>query len=177
MRKLLPLLLLLTPACTSYATFRDVAITAAPTLPEEGSLYVAMGGDGRFEDLVYQGSARVTALAVADAFSPFLQQTIAGSTYEAYQQGLETASSLGFTYYVAPNILHWEDHATVSSGQRDRLEVKLVLIHVPRRQVIDTITVQAKSRLVTLGGDRPQDLLRKPLQSWAASLFVTGRPD
>jgi len=43
---------------------------------------------------------------------------------------------------------------------------------VPRRQVLDTITIQAKSKFVTIGGDDTQDLLRKPLRRWAASLFA-----
>lgn len=75
-----------------------------------------------------------------------------------------------YTYYVVPEILHWEDRNTEWSGIPDRVEIKLVVYDTLRSELA-SVVVSGKSKWATFGGDHPEDLLPEPLRQYVESLY------
>ena len=76
-----------------------------------------------------------------------------------------------YTYYVVPEILHWEDRATEWSGLPDRIEVKIIVSDARRNGEIGSAIISGKSKWATFGGDHPQDLLPEPIKIYVESLY------
>ena len=140
-------------------------------LSRQASAYVAVPQDGRYGAQPYPGSGGLVAQAVAVAFEPYLTSTTAGVKREDFDAALQSAREAGFTYLLYPEILHWEDRATEWSARPDQASVKVSIVRADTGAVIDSAVVGGKSGVATFGGDRPEDLLPKPLADYAAALF------
>ena len=84
---------------------------------------------------------------------------------------LAAKSAAQYRYYVAPEILHWEDRATEWSGRPDRIEVQISIYDVNMQTEIASSVITGKSAWATFGGDHPQDLLPEPTNAYVASLY------
>jgi Domain of unknown function (DUF4823) len=109
--------------------------------------------------------------AVSAAFAPFMRSITVSPKPEEFDQALQSAKSGNYTYLIYPQILHWEDRATEWSAKPDVAFVKVSIINARTAEVIDSAIINGKSGLATFGGDKPQDLIPKPLSEYAASLF------
>jgi len=159
-------------ACSAtYEMKRADSIDAPPTLNAQGSIYVSVPEDGRYSTKVYAGSGNSTTLAIVAAFSTWATQVVGGVSQESDEEGLAKAKAGGHKYLIAPKILHWEDRATEWSGRLDRVEVLLKTFDVVSGSLIDSVTIRGKSKWASFGGDHPQDLLAKPLEDYAGSLY------
>jgi hypothetical protein len=94
-----------------------------------------------------------------------------GVKTEDFDAARKSAQAGGYTYLLYPEILHWEDRATEWSGRPDQASVKVSVVRMDSGAVLDSAVVGGKSGLGTLGGDRPEHLLPKPLSDYAATLF------
>jgi hypothetical protein len=141
------------------------------SLQTQGSAYVALTPDGKYQGDVYAGSGYMTARIVASAFAPFLSKVTSGVEVEDFEQAIATAKRRGFTYLLYPMIRHWEDRATEWSMKPDRVAIELSVVLVGPERVLDSVVIEGKSTLATFGGDHPQDLLPEPVGEYAASLF------
>lgn len=61
--------------------------------------------------------------------------------------------------------------ATEWSGRPDVTSVKVNIINLSTDKIVDSAIIGGKSTLNTWGGDRPEDLLTKPLTDYASELF------
>ena len=86
------------------------------------------------------------------------------------EEGEAQAGARGFTHYVHPTILHWEDRNTEWSGKRDKISIQLQVVEIESGNIIDATMLDGKSKLATFGGDHPEELLAKPLAQYAELL-------
>jgi hypothetical protein len=140
-------------------------------LSASASIYVALPEDGRYGSTLYTGSGDTTVRELEGAFQRRVNRVERGNSPETREQALERARAKGCDVCLLPKILNWEDRATEWSGQRDWIEIQLILIDVARSATLDTATIESKSAFLTFGGDHPQDLLRKPVEAYVDSLF------
>jgi hypothetical protein len=132
------------------------------------SIVIAVPANGVYSGRVYAASGKVTAQAVQAAFSPYSYKvTILDNCSEiTCLQAVSTSD-----YLVLPVILHWEDRATEWSGKRDKLSVKISVFDGVTKSEIASTIISGKSRLLTFGGDHPDDLLQRPISEFVASLY------
>ena len=140
-------------------------------LSRQATAYVGVPQDGRYGNTIYPGSGALVAQSVAVAFSPYLTKVTTGVRLEDFDLSLKSAQLGGFAYLLYPDILHWEDRVTEWSGKPDVASLKLSVVRVDTGVVIDSAVLGGKSGLATFGGDRPEQLLPKPLADYAAIIF------
>ncbi len=171
-KSLLVLLVILLSGCAdTHKLTRSGGSEVAVFLERQASAYVAVTADGRYGATVYSGSGAMTAQIVASAFAHYLGKITTGTKAEDLDQALSTARAGNFRYLLYPQILHWEDRATEWSAKPDIAIVKLLVLSADTGTVLDSVVIEGKSGLATLGGDHPQDLLPKPTSEYASSLF------
>jgi hypothetical protein len=141
------------------------------SLPKNASAYVAVPTDGRYGQTTYSSSGALTAQAIASAFAPYLDKIIVAVKTETLEAAQQSAKDGKFTYLIYSQILHWEDRATEWSGKPDVASIKVSLIRIDTGEIIDSAVIGGKSGWATLGGDRPEHLLPKPLADYASTLF------
>ncbi len=142
-----------------------------PKLKNDATAYVAIPPDAWFKKEVAFDSGKLTALAIRDALAPYLKRAFLGRRVETFDESLDTARNNHCTYLVYASVLRWEDRATEFTGQRDRIEIKIQVVDAASGEVLDAATLKGKSRLMTDGGDVPQDLLPEPIKKYVAPLF------
>jgi hypothetical protein len=140
-------------------------------LDKNCAVYVAVSRDGRYGDINYEGSGATTSQIIMAAFAKYLSRIESAPEYESLNTNLTKARNDGFSHLVYPMILHWEDRATEWSGLSDKIRVKISLFDVSTGQQLDGAIISGESGLATFGGDRPQDLLAKPMDEYVTRLF------
>jgi len=60
-----------------------------------------------------------------------------------------------YAYYVASEILHWEDRATEWSGLPDKIEIKVIIYDTKSGREISSAVLSGRSKWTTFGGDHP----------------------
>lgn len=173
MRLLPPLMLalMLLGCADTHKVTRTEGSKSAVSLQRQASAYGAVPSDGRYGPTVYSGSGATVAQVVAAAFGSHLERVTTGTKIEELDQALSSAKAGGFTYLLYPQILHWEDRATEWSAKPDLVTVKLSTYAAQTGQLLDSAMIDGKSGIATFGGDRPQDLLPKPMAEYAVTLF------
>ncbi|HYD01943.1 MAG TPA: DUF4823 domain-containing protein [Phycisphaerales bacterium] len=163
--------------CTSSYRSDRLEGSAAPQLTKGAcSVYVSVPEDGSYQGHIGKGSGSATAKAIVTAFVPYTMRADCGSAPQTHDAGMASAASGGFTHYIEPTIMNWEDRATEWSGKLDAISVRLVLFEVPSRRQIDTVVIHGNSKWMTFGGDHPQDLLPEPMGKYAAQCFGAAPP-
>ena len=137
---------------------------------KDGPVIIATPANGYYETTEYRSSGRMTALAVKSAFSKHSRNTKIAKDCEDLAC-LKEKYPNEFRYYVVPEILQWEDRATEWSGIPDRIEVQVSIYEQGTWKDISSTQITGKSKWATFGGDHPQDLLPKPLNSYVDSLY------
>lgn len=140
-------------------------------IAQGGTAYIAVAQDGRYGNQVYTGSAATTAQVVSSAFAPYMRSITVSPKTEDFDQALRSARAGNFVYMIYPQILQWEDRATEWSMKPDVASVKVTVVNAKTGEVINSAVINGKSGLATFGGDKPQDLLPKPMAEYAASVF------
>jgi hypothetical protein len=89
------------------------------------------------------------------------------------KKALASAKAGKFQYLFYPTILHWEDRATEWSGKRDNVSVKLLIIEAFTSERISSVTIDGtgNSGIASNVGERPEDLLSKPISKYVDQLF------
>ena len=155
--------------CSTYNIDR-IDNNPGPKLAPSDSAYVCLCEDGRYNSKVYQGSGLVTTQIIFDKLSKHLSQVEKGQDPEACDEALNTALYSGHRYLICPSILQWEDH-TGQIDIRDKLTIKIIMIDTLNGKKIDDVIINGKSRLMSSGTEKPQDLLATPIQAYVDSLF------
>jgi hypothetical protein len=155
--------------CASTYTQKDVSKVASKLLSDK-SVAIAVPVDGQYGPTVYSGSGHMTATAVRAAFARHSNSvTIVANCKDL--NCLMTDRKQISDYYVVPEILHWEDRATEWSGIPDKIEIKINVFDGLTGNNIASSIISGKSKWVTLGGDKPQDLLPEPLNAYVETLY------
>jgi hypothetical protein len=165
------LLVLLLQACQHRYSETAVSDLQRPSLRTKSVVYVAIPPDVEFKKDTVIDSGRLTAEAVRQAFARYVSQAYIGRRPETFAEGLRTAKATKADYFVYPAVLHWEDRATEFTMRADRLEIRLSLLDASTDKLLHEVVLQGRSRLLTDGGDTPEDLLQEPVTRYVSSLF------
>jgi len=169
---MLSLVVLVLTGCTSkYKADRAVGSAAPRLTKNQASLYVSVPEDGSYAGAGGAGSGAATAKAIVTAFVPYTSRAECGTAREGRDAAMSSAAAGGFSHYIEPTIMNWEDRATEWSGRRDAISVRLIVFDMASRQPIDTVVIHGSSKWATFGGDHPQDLLPEPMSRYAAECF------
>lgn len=165
---LLTLVLLGTGCVTRYS---ETGRFENAKMSSSGSALIVVPKDGFYGKDTYTGSGLMTARAVQAAFYAHLTRVeiLEGDLKD--DMAFARANTDNYTYLIEPLILHWEDRATEWSGLPDQIQIGIKVFDAATHQPIAGTMIEGASSWWTLGGDHPQDLLRKPLSDYAGSLF------
>ena len=163
------LIVVLLSGCASTYSRVD---TSQPivNLNEEKSVLIATPANGSYNDTEYPSSGKMLAQAVKAVFEKFSADVELSETCRDLSC-LKRNSEKTVGYYVVPEIIHWEDRATEWSGRRDKVEIKLMVFDGKTSEKLASTIISGKSKLMTFGGDHPQDLLEEPLWEYVDSLY------
>lgn len=140
-------------------------------LDRAGSVFVTVPEDGHYKKINYPRSGLMTGNVVNTAFLPYFKRLQLAETNISEDEAFARAGAGNFTYLIEPTILHWEDRATEWSDLPDRITISLKIFDVKSRDPIAGVLIKGRSSWWTFGGDKPEDLLPKPISDYAASLF------
>jgi hypothetical protein len=144
---------------------------ARPKLRSDGSVYILVPEDGKHGAQTYSGSGATTAHIIRAAFEKHINRVHLSPEKENPELALIKARTQGFTYFVRPMILRWEQRSVQWAGNPDRVEIKIMIMDAATEKIIDSVVIRDKSRWFTVGGDHPPDLLPEPIDTYIASLF------
>lgn len=162
--------LLIQFGCSSYSINRKKT-RIIPKLDKAGSAYVCLCKDGRFNAKVYQGSGITTTRIIMEQLSRHLERVAKGENTETCDEAFESALYGGHQYLICPSIIQWEDHYTEKTNLRDKVSIEIKVIDTLTGYYLDSAIIGGKSRIITRGGDQPQDLLATPIRIYVDSLF------
>ncbi|HEY2988843.1 MAG TPA: DUF4823 domain-containing protein [Candidatus Binatia bacterium] len=156
-------------SCTASYQQR-VLKPASSKLDRGGGVFISTPKNGWYGNTEYKNSGKMTANAVKAAFARFSNNVYISE--ECLGPGcLKGVPADKYAYYVAPEVLHWEDRATEWSGIPDQVEIKIVVYDTKSGAEVASSVLTGKSKWATFGGDHPQDLLPEPLNRFVESLY------
>lgn len=164
-----------TPYEESYQT-TSLLNTRTSAISESAEFIVAVEGEGAYAGRPKDGSGAVVRTAMVEALSAHVSGVTIAPGFLSEAEAIADARGRGVDYLVYLRILHWESRATAWSGKPDRVELEIRLVDARGGEVLESRLLKANSKWMTLGGDRPEDLLVKPFGSFAASLFGATAP-
>ncbi|MCF7763376.1 MAG: DUF4823 domain-containing protein [Verrucomicrobia bacterium] len=166
------MLLALLPGCQhTYQETRVESSKPRQQLDANAIAYVSIPPDAKLRKGFAENSGKVTANAVREAFARYFKRVYVGRRIETFEEGLASARSYQWSYFIYPVILRWEDRATETSGRRDLLELQMRVVDTATGEVLDTTVLKGRSRWMNDGGDTPADLIAEPVKDYAASFF------
>lgn len=172
MKKLIILFVFVLGACAdSHTLVKTGGNTSSAKLSADKSIYISLPEDGRYGTKVYPGSGHLVTQIIAAEFSKKTHKVESGRRVETADEALSAAKKIGASYLVIPTILHWEHRNTAWSGLPNQSSIKILITDVISDRTIDSVVINGKSGLATLGGDNPQDLLPKPVSEYIGSLY------
>ena len=136
-----------------------------------GSAYVCLGEDGRFNTKVYRGSGLAVTRIVTENLSRYLENVAEEEDTKSYEESLKTALYGGHTYLFCPSIIQWENHYTEKTEIPDKISIQINVIETLTGRRIDSAIINGKGRVMSRGGEQPQDLLATPIRIYVDSLF------
>ena len=173
MRAFLVVMVLSLSACVSkYKQIELTSTSKRPQFSSADSVYLVTPENGRYESAVYTASGAYTAEVFNKAFSRHVKDLHLEGNPQPLDESLKSAREKGYKILVYPEITHWEDRATEWSGKPDRIEIKVRVVEVATGEILDSILLVGSSKWATMGGDHPQDLLKKPVNAYIDSLYA-----
>jgi hypothetical protein len=155
----------------SYEQIKVGNSAVRPKLKSDGSVYILVPEDGKYGTQTYPGSGSTAAQIIRAAFEKHLNRVQLAPEKESLELAFIKARTQGFTYFVRPMILRWEQNAVQWAGNPDTVEIKIMIMDAETEKIIDAVVIKDKSRWFTVGGDHPPDLLPEPIDTYVASLF------
>lgn len=165
------LLMIFCGCADSYNLVRNNPSSIITKLTPKDSFYIAVSKDVVYGEDKNEGSGLTLSQILQSAIGKRARRVEIGTGYQPFDDALLYARSKSFNYLIYPTILHWEDHATEWNGVADKVEVKIEVIGSATENSIDTAIINGRSGLATFGGDKPQDLLLKPIEEFISALF------
>lgn len=77
----------------------------------------------------------------------------------------------GYSYYVSPQFVYWNNQSNKGMGERDAPEVKIAIYDVNTREVIHNAIISAGSGRAMLGGPENNELLSGAIRRHVNALY------
>jgi len=146
---------------------------AKPGIRRDTRIYVGTPPDAIYKKAAALESGRLTADALRGAFGRISKSVFKGRGSESFVDALDRARATRSQILVYPTILAWEDHPTEWTAIPDKVDIKLEIVDVATAEILYATRIQARSHLMTEGGDRPEMLIQEPFDKFAESLLKT----
>lgn len=145
-------------------------IVPTSKLIKNKSVIIATPMNGSYDNKEYSASGKMTSIALRAAFAKFTNEITILADCKDLACLKENQSAI-FDYYIVPEILQWVDRATEWSGLSDVIEIKIIIYDGKTFKEFASVIIKVQSKWLTMGGDHPQDLLEKPINSFIESLY------
>jgi hypothetical protein len=136
------------------------------------SLYIPMTENAQGEAI----SRKITQ-SITDHLAPKFKVVSQGYTLESYHQALNSAKMNKADFFIFATMTQWQDslnsredyhrHSDLKKVGLDDIRLKMLLIDTKADYVVDVVNLYVQSGLFTLYGDKPDELLAKPLAQYA----------
>ena len=172
MKKLLAAMLamVVVTACAPTYKVAPMGSTNQASLSPKAKVYVSVPEKGRYRSTVYHGSGQKTAQIIREEFARHASSVVAGRGPETLEEAFTAAQKREADYLVYPNIIHWEDRATEWSGIPYRAQVKIEVIDVDTKKILQSALIKGKSASMSFGG-RPEELLPTPIKRFVDQAY------
>jgi Domain of unknown function (DUF4823) len=144
--------------------------SANAKLQRSNPVLIATPENGSYEEEKYPESGAQTAAVIKAAFARFAG-TVEISPKCRTVECLHTEAKDRFTYYVVPEILHWEDRNTERSAKPDRVVIKITVFNAANLAEVDSLKIEQSAAWAILGGMHPELLLPQPAHQHVARLY------
>ncbi len=155
--------------CTSNYDYANMP-ASQKSLNTDKSVLISVPENGRYTNKHYEKSGEITAKALANAVDPYASSVVITDSCHG-SSCLTSANSQKYTYYMEPKIMHWEDRATEWSMRLDRIQIGVKVYNLATKKELDSSEFVASSKLMSWGGDHPEDLLDEPFREYTKSLY------
>ena len=142
-----------------------------PQFSSKDKIYVALPMDAFYKKQEVMDSGSALQSAIMTALQKYSSMALAARKVETETDALERAAAINAHYLVFASILRWEDHPTEFNGIRDYVVLRLQVFDAQTNQQVHEETLEARSKWLTDGGDKPSDLLPDILKPWAGGFF------
>ncbi len=167
MRSLTRILVVVVLAGCAASYQQNVVAPMASKLERGKPVLIATPASGSYGNKQYPASGQQTATVVHGAFAKYTKAAVSNCLDLTC---LLNEGRKDYSYYVVPQILHWEDRNTEWSGIPDRVEIKITVYDASGKDLA-AIVLSGTSKWATFGGDHPEDLLPEPIGQYVTSLY------
>jgi len=161
-------------AC-AYQTVQMLPGHGGPAALTSGDIpCVMVAADGAYGSRVYAGSGRTVSTQIVSV----VRRTWPEATLVEPPDENEAATrcgALGSNYLIVPTLLHWEDRATNWSGVRDHIDVEVHLLRIAPKELLRSMTFEARNNWFTLVDAAPSELLDDRFDAGVAQLLSMSR--
>jgi len=164
-------LMMLSGCADTHNLVRSNPTKLTTKLTPKDSFYIAVSKDVVYGEDKNEGSGLSLSQVLLSSIAKRVRRVEMGTVYQTFDDALLYANNKSFKYLIYPTILHFEDHATEWNGVPDRVEVKVEVVESATERLVDTALIDGTSGLGTFGGDKPQNLLPKPIEEFISGLF------
>ncbi|MDX1953263.1 MAG: DUF4823 domain-containing protein [Verrucomicrobiota bacterium] len=140
-------------------------------LTSKSRIYVALPSDAMDKKATVPGSGTLTAKAMVTALTARTRGVFIGKAPEPLEDSLAAAHGFQCDYAIITTLVKWEDRPTEWTGVRDKLTLQIDLYDVRTGQKVDSRQIEGKSAWMNDGDDRPEHLLKGPIDNYVGSLF------
>jgi hypothetical protein len=142
-------------------------------IPVGARVLVTCPQDGAYGAKSYAGSGASVQRAAVGALSQHGIEPLTGPLTEDSEQAIGAGRVANAAWVVVPRIVEWEDRAAEWSARPDRLRVELRTFATATGQLVESTSITGRGKVITLGGDHPQDMLLPALGEWAGGITRT----
>ena len=155
---ILLLTILIMAGCVSDGPrFNQAVLTSAKGgLTRNRSIYIATPKNGWFENTEYPGSGRMAATSLRAAFARFSDQVVVSESCTDLACLKRLRGVVQNSYFVVPELLHWESRGKNWALRPDVLEVKVSVFDYDNTSSRSSAILSARSNNTPLTSEHPQ---------------------
>lgn len=162
------IILLLFTSCTSTTKFQ------MDNLYEEGldknqNIAITVCEDGIYGSDIYIGSGRTVANILKQQLASYGKKVTVLRNKEVFEDLTEDDFN-NYEYFFIPEIIHWEDRATVWSGLPDKVEIAID-VYDSNKNLLKSVILTGKSASITLGTTDLSELIQEPFADFCKAVF------
>jgi hypothetical protein len=173
MKKIFSKIILLSSAyllvsCTTVVNLNQLN-SSKNLMVKDSSILILIPEDGAFGTEVYTNSGKTTTNELKLNFYNFTNTVDTKSDCKDLAS-LKKIKDLNYSYYVIPEILHWEERATEWSGIPSRIQIKID-IYNSKFERISSIVFEGRSASVTFVRKAPFELIEDEVKQYIYNLY------
>lgn len=164
---LLPFFIFTLISCVSTYESLNSPVTTSK-IDKNSRFLISTPEDGFYGTIVYNNSGKMLRGSILNEFIKYSNNFEILEDCKSYRS---YENSTDGRYFIESKILHWEDRNTEWSGKPDRIKIQIIIYDMTTNEMISNYIFSGKSKILSFGGDHPQDLLEEPMSEYFSILF------